>query len=55
MFLIHFVPLLILFVRLVNTTQAGVENLSHSVMGFALQVFGVFVVMFFIMFIASSL
>ena len=54
MFMILFFPVLIIFVRFINTSQSGIEDFSKGTMGLALKVFGVFVVFVLILFVLSE-
>ena len=54
MFMIIFFPILIVFVRFINTSQSGIEDFSKGAMGLALKVFGVFLVMILILFVLSE-
>ena len=54
MFMVMFFPVIIIFVRFINTSQGGIEDFSKSFMGVALQIFGVFLVMFLMLFVLSG-
>ena len=52
--MIFLVPAMILFVRFINKSQAGIEGFSHGVMGLFLKIFGVFLVTMLIIFVLSQ-
>lgn len=52
--MILLVPTMILFVRFINRSQAGIEGFSHGVMGLFLKIFGVFLVTMLILFVLSQ-
>jgi len=52
--MLFLVPSMIVFVRFVNSSQAGIEGFSHGVMGVFLKIFGVFLVTMLILFVLSS-
>lgn len=52
--MLFLVPSMIVFVRFINSSQAGIEGFSHGVMGVFLKIFGVFLVTMLILFVLSS-
>ena len=54
MFMCLFFPVIIIFVRSINTSQSGIEDFSRGTMGLALKVFGIFLVFVLILFVLSE-